>query len=174
MAYITLAGLIDRFGAKEIIQVLNDRTTGTVDEQDLIDFADGDLSPSPDSDLLIIDEIVKKAISDAESLINGYIDAAVSLPLADDEIPEIVEAKCADIARHELRIKQPNAVVRTRYEDAISCLKDIRKGLISLGLTTDGENVAQDAGVAVSSSDNLAPKAFPTKAWQDAYIERRR
>jgi phage gp36-like protein len=76
------------------------------------------------------------ALMDASSLIDGYIQARVTLPLVPAAMPISLVWACCDIARYHLDRNRTREEVRLRYEDRIAWLKDVSKGLVNLGFDT--------------------------------------
>jgi phage gp36-like protein len=107
-----------RFGQTELIQ-LTDRA-----RLDLID-----------------DEILNRAIADAEAMVDSYLAPRYRLPLElnlvqGSNLPQAT----ADIARYNLYGAQTTEEVEKRYERQVKWLRDVSNGHASLG--------AVDAGVA--------------------------
>lgn len=134
--YATQQNLIDRFGQDEV-QQLSDRVgSGLID-----------------------DNIVDQALSDASDLIDGYVGVRYALPLA--TTPAILTRICCDLARANLYDDAPTDAVANNRDQAISQLKDISSGKLSLGEAAATES--QPAGTAEYSApdrtfnaDNLA------------------
>lgn len=116
MTYATKQDLIDRFGELELLQ----RTDRVNVPQTTID-----------------DEVVNEALNDASSTADGYLAAKYALPLATTPA-RLVKVTC-DMARYYLHGEAASDAVRKAYEDAIAWLKDVSKGIVSLGLTAAGE-----------------------------------
>lgn len=112
MPYCATADFITTFGEQEAVAVTNLYTPGAI----AIDEAN-----------------LEQALTDASALIDGYIQGRVTLPLEDDRIPATLKACCADIARYRLDRNRCREEVRIRYEDWISWLKDVSKGVVNLG-----------------------------------------
>lgn len=104
MAYTSRQQLELRFGAQEIVELLE----SLGDEDALCDI-----------------------IRDADALIDGYLGAVYQLPLV-APVPALVMSLSADIARYRLWDDRAPSEVRRRYEDALSMLKDIAKGVVRL------------------------------------------
>lgn len=130
MAYIEREGMEARFGADEIGQLLDDNRD------------DSESSPEASS--------LTEAIADADATINGYLATRYTLPLS--SVPDLVVGWAADIARFRLWDEQAPEEVRRRYDDALTQLRDLARGLISLPPGADGET----AGVAGFASDGFA------------------
>lgn len=130
-AYVTREDLERRFGAQEIADLITD------------DNGDEDV------------ERLDAAIADASTTIDGYLASRYTLPLA--SVPALVTGWAADIARYELWDEKAPEEVRQRYEDVMSQLKDLARGLISLPPGSDGTPQAQSAAGAVDgfSADRI-------------------
>jgi phage gp36-like protein len=81
---------------------------------------------------------------EAASLIDGYLTARYTLPLA--SVPVMVKGWAADITRFRLWDEHAPEEVRRRYEDALAQLKLLATGTISLPPGSDG--TPQASGVA--------------------------
>ena len=68
--------------------------------------------------------------NEAASLVDGFLAARYTLPLVN--VPALVQALTADVARYRLWDERAPEEVRRRYEDALAQLRDISKGLITL------------------------------------------
>lgn len=113
MSYVTLQGLIDRYGETELIQ-LSDRTGAGVVDADVID----------------------RAIADADAEIDAYLSGRMALPLA--SVPPLLARLAAALVRHSLyTVEAPEPVTQARTA-AIALLRDIAAGRASLGPSADG------------------------------------
>lgn len=108
MTYATQQDLVDRYGEEELIQLTDRDAVAAIDA-----------------------DVVAKALSDADEVIDGYIGSRVSLPLA--SVPAVLVRVASDIARYFLHSDAPTEQVRTAYKDAIAWLKDVAAGRVSLG-----------------------------------------
>jgi len=109
MAYTTLQQLNDRFGDRLLIE-LTDRdevSTGVVDV-----------------------DTVTQAIDGAGAQIDGYLQGRYNLPLA--ETPPRIKDLAQVIAIYRLHVYEPSEKIQADYKDAVSALKDISRGLVSL------------------------------------------
>lgn len=122
MTYATLANMIARFGHDELAQ-LTDITSGVSIDQAMVDVA----------------------LVDADAEINSYLAGRYSLPLMQVST-ELVRLAC-DIARYRLFDVRASEAVKVRYDDAIKKLRDIGKGVASLGID-DASHVVAVAGGA--------------------------
>lgn len=105
MTYATKQDLIDRFGESELIE-LSDRAEPPTGEVD--------------------DDVVAKALSDADDTINSYIAKRYELPLA--STPSRLVKIAVDLARYDLHLnRRPEGVEKDR-DEAIAFLKDVSAG----------------------------------------------
>lgn len=74
--------------------------------------------------------------ADAASLVDGYLAARYTLPLA--SVPMIVKGWAADVLRFKLWDEHAPEEVRRRYEDALAQLKLVSTGVIALPPGSDG------------------------------------
>lgn len=93
------------------------------------------------------------AISDAGGLIDGYLAAKYTLPLAYS--PSILVGVASDIARYKLWDERAPEEVRKRYEDALALLKDIARGLISLPPDAKGAAPTSSGGIEYFSQSRV-------------------
>jgi phage gp36-like protein len=115
MAYILQADLTEQLSESQLIQLTDDDRLGIVN---------GDR--------------VTRAITSAESEINGFLGSLYTVPLA-APIPDLVQKWAVTIAVYLLyrrRQRVPDDV-RQAYEDAIARLKDVVAGRLTLGIETD-------------------------------------
>ena len=88
---------------------------------------------------VINDTVTQEAIIYASTLIDGYLRGRYTLPL-DTQFP-LLKILCIDIAVHRLysrrmRDEMPE-VIENAYKNAISTLRDIQKGVVSLQAEND-------------------------------------
>ncbi len=78
-------------------------------------------------------DVVAEAIAKAGAEIDGYCGVRYAVPF--DPVPEVVRSLAADMAIHHLfsRRDQMPEIRRQKYEDAVKLLRDVAKGLASLG-----------------------------------------
>ena len=132
--YATKQNLIDRFGESELAQ-LTDRDAGTT----------------------IDDTVVNRALADADSLINGYLQTRYTLPLS--SVPPVLEGVASDIARYYLFEDRATEIVEARYKDRVGWLKDVSTGKASLGLDAAGDETATETGtVDYNANDRVFDK----------------
>jgi len=130
MTYATKQDMTTRYSEGEFIR-LTDRTNNP---------------PSA-----IDDDVMNDALADADSTINGYLQAAgLTVPLP---APPRSVVKCACVlARYNLFKDKATAQVRQDYEDQIAWLQNVAKGLVQLG-----DNAAPAPQVSAGSPQISAP-----------------
>jgi len=116
--------MTERFGATELAQ-RTDRTNGTV------------------IDAVVLD----RALSDADSEIDGYLATRYTLPLSGT--PPVLNRLACEMARYRLYDDGVPETVRLRYQDAVSLLKRLSSGEVQLAGITP---VAATGGIAVAIS----------------------
>jgi phage gp36-like protein len=142
MAYIDKAAMILLFGEPELVQ-LTDRA-GTAGA--------------------IVDAVLNLAMTNAESEADSYLGSAYALPLP--TVPAVLQTMVGDIARYRLYDNRATEEVQKRYDRAVSWLRDVSKGVVSLGIkSTDPQ---PEASIAVAGSraqvftDSLFNKMGPS------------
>jgi len=111
MAYCAKSDLVQRFGQREMDDLLDHDNDG-------------------DDDTSTLDS----TIADADALIDSYVSAKYEVPLS--PVPQIIKYISCDITRFMLWDDNAPDEVRKRYDDAIARLKDIAKGMMKLPSTT--------------------------------------
>ncbi len=113
MPYCTLGDIKDHIPEANIIQLTDDEGLGVVNQSR-----------------------VDKAITTADSVIDGYLRGRYSLPLS--TVPELIKTIAIDIAvyklyerRNELEMSETMSM---RYKNAVKMLEQLQKGLIKLGI----------------------------------------
>lgn len=111
MGYCAKADLIQRFGDREISDLLDRNNDDTEDTNALT-----------------------SAIADADALIDGYLCSRYAVPLS--SVPALIVSISCDLTRYKLWDDRAPEEVRKRYQDALSQLRDIAKGVLSLPATS--------------------------------------
>ncbi len=95
--------------------------------------------------------VIAEAIAKAGAVIDAYCGGRYAVPLA--PVPDIVKTLCVDLAIYHLysRRDQMPEIRRQKYEDAMSYLKDIAKGVATLG-AAEAAAAVSGAGLADLSS----------------------
>lgn len=135
MPYATAANLLDRFGAEEIAQ-RTDRSTPRLVTGDLLQAAaaGADLSAwtaEEQAAAAAALALVDQAIADADSEIDGYVATRYSVPVT--PVPPIIQRLACDLARYVLYDDQATDGVQKRRDGAVTVLRDISAGRVSLG-----------------------------------------
>jgi phage gp36-like protein len=113
MPYCTLDDIKGQIPEANIIQLTDDEGLGVVNQSR-----------------------VDKAISVADSIIDGYLRGRYTLPLS--TVPELIKTIAIDITVYKLyerglELEMPEAM-SNRYKNAIKLLDQIQKGLVKLGI----------------------------------------
>ena len=126
MAYCIQADLLEQISEDELIQLTDDAGAGTVDTS-----------------------VVDRAISDADAEIDSYCATRYNVPFS--PVPVMVRKTSVDIAIYNLFARRRGAPEdrQERYDNAIRWLKDVSRGLVSLGANAPVTD--DDAGPAAST-----------------------
>lgn len=126
MPYAVKQDMIDAFGEREVIALTDRNDIGAVD-----------------------DDVLTRALNDADAEINPYLQQRLQLPLAN--VPRIIVTYACDIARY--RLTSAEAVetekITNRYKDAIKFLSAFAAGKVSLGVDDSGQPPAPTPGGTV-------------------------
>ncbi|MFC3179457.1 gp436 family protein [Cypionkella sinensis] len=144
MTYATQQQMATRFGEAQLV-LLTDRAsvaTGVIDAA-----------------------VMARALSDADAVIDGYLGARYTLPLA--EIPPLITDLAQVIAYWKLHISEPDAKTRTDYEQAVKMLKDIANGTIRIPAAGIEPATSGASGVMTTDRDRPFTRlSRETIAWQ--------
>lgn len=130
MAYTTQADLTERYGEAMLID-LTDRgetATGTVDA-----------------------DVVNRAISDADALIDGYLAGRYVLPLS--VTPAIIGTISRQITIWNLYIYKPDDKIAADYKEAIRQLQQIAAGTLKLDAAGVAPATTGSAGARVTDRE---------------------
>ena len=119
MAYATQQEMSDRVGADDLALVADREGDGALDTA-----------------------AITGALDDATAEIDSYLAARYGLPLA--EVPATVKRVCIDMAMYHLSGNKTTEEVEKRYQRAVAWLRDVSKGLATLGAAPD-ETTSQGA-----------------------------
>ena len=122
MGYCAKADILERISSDELARLTDDANGTTVD-----------------------DNLVSRAIADADAEIDVHLAVRHSLPLP--STPTVLLKLSTELAIYHLYSRRMGApdFWRTRYEDGLKMLKLIAAGKISLGLRTGAEPNGGDA-----------------------------
>ncbi len=109
--------------------IVRDDLKGQISEEQLTQLTDDDKAGTPDENK------INRAIAEAEAEVNGYVATKYAVPVA-APTPVLLKSLSIDIAIYRLwrrrqRVPDEN---RKAYEDAVAKLKDIAKGVLTLGI----------------------------------------
>ncbi|MCF8719215.1 gp436 family protein [Nitrospina gracilis] len=129
--YIAKADLLELVPLADLVALTDDNNTGSEDDTKI----DG-------------------MIADAEGTVDGYLATRYDTPLA--TVPNIIKTITVDVAVYRLhgRRQGPPEDVVKRYEDAIRYLRDIAKGVVTLGVDTPAPDSTRNE-VNIKSDDRL-------------------
>ncbi len=132
--YCTQADIVEQITEDELIQLTDDAGAGSVDS-----------------------DKVDRAIADADSEIDSYCGARYGVPFT--TVPTMIRKVSVDIAVYHLYTRRAALGLpeerKTRYEKAVQFLRDVARGLASLG--SDEPAAAADGGpeATVSKTDRI-------------------
>ncbi len=110
MAYSTQSDLLEQISEDKLIQLTDDLDAGTIDA-----------------------DVITRAIADADAQIDSYCGTRYEVPLS--PVPVVVRKLSVDIAIYNLYARRKGVPEdrQKRFEDAIRFLKDVSKGIATLG-----------------------------------------
>ncbi|WP_102226919.1 gp436 family protein [Acidimangrovimonas sediminis] len=139
MTYATQQDLIDRFGTRMLV-ALTDRgetATGAIDT-----------------------DVVARALSDTDAVIDGYLAGRYTLPLS--VTSPVIEDIAMSIAIWKLHLSAPDDKVKADYDQALRSLREISVGTVRIpgaaGLEpagTDGSSARSTDRERPMTADNL-------------------
>ncbi len=117
MAYSAKADILEQLDEDVLVQLTDDADAGVVD-----------------------DDVVTRAIADADSEIDSYCAAHYEVPFS--TVPAMVRKLSVDIAIYNLYARRKGAPEdrKARYDSAIRFLRDVSTGKASLGSTEPDES----------------------------------
>ncbi len=132
MAYCLKADLLEKVDESILIQLTDDDGLGVV-----------------------ADDVVTKAIEDADAEIDGYCGKRYSVPFS--TVPGMIKKLSQDIALYNLFQRRSGATEEKKrdYENAIRFLRDVSKGAVSLGADDPDGVPAQSETPQISSSTRV-------------------
>lgn len=137
MAYSTQTDIEEQVSQAELIELTDDTGAGTVDIS-----------------------AAARAIADADAEIDGYCGARYTVPFS--PAPAMIRKLSVDIAVYNLFSRRSNLKIpedrQKRYDNAVRFLRDVSRGLISLGADAPAE---PDSGLPQAST-NRDDRIFTT------------
>ena len=133
MAYSEKADILEQITDEELIQLTDDSGIGSVD-----------------------DGVVSRAIADADAEIDSYCATRYSVPFSG--VPVMIRKLSVDIALYHLYSRRQLVVPeerKDRYNAAIRYLRDVAKGIVSLGGDAPAQDTDGGPGATTSKSDRV-------------------
>lgn len=99
--------------------------------------------------------VVAQALTDAEALMDSYIGAKYTLPLP--SVPAVLKPVCVDAALYRMSLEAGRMTdeIKDRYEKALAWLRDVSRGLVSLGIAEPPASVGGGGVQIVSNTRRL-------------------
>ena len=141
MAYCTKADILDQMDEDMLIQLTDDDDEGAVD-----------------------DDKVTRAIAKADAEINSYCGNRYSVPFT--TVPAMILAASVDIAIYNLYARRRGATdsIKERYDGRVAWLKNVAKGLVTLG-EDDPDGVPSESHMPEISSSGRIFSREKMKGW---------
>jgi len=132
MTYSANADILEQLDEAILIQLTDDADAGEVDA-----------------------DVVTRAIADADSEIDSYCGKRYTIPFS--AVPVRVRKLSVDIAIYNLYARRKGAPEdrKTRYDNAIRFLKDVAKGLATLGEDDPDGSPAESNAPDIDQSDRI-------------------
>jgi phage gp36-like protein len=130
MSYASLDILTDRYGENMLV-MLTDRTdvpTGMIDE-----------------------DVVNRALSDTDAVIDGYLAARYALPVAD--VPPLLADLAQAIAIYKLHRTATDPKIEEDYKQALKTLEQIATGKVRLPIDGVEPSGSGDTGVRITDRE---------------------
>lgn len=131
-AYCSLFDLFQHISESDLIAITDDADTGSINQQ-----------------------VIDRAIHDADAEINAYVAGKYDVPL--DPVPPIITKISVDLAIYRLSGRRGLPIPedrKFRYQECIRMLRDIQKGSATLGGTTTNSQQSGSGPLSTSTSDN--------------------
>lgn len=130
MGYAVKQDLIDRYGEDEMIQLTDRNRLGVID-----------------------DGVLDSALADAADEVTPYLAARYAVPLA--SVPAVLVRITCQIARYRLYDDVAPDRIQKDYDGAIAFLKDVSRGVVTLGLDNAGAAATVSNGADISSGGRI-------------------
>jgi phage gp36-like protein len=133
--YLTPVQLLERVSPKELSELATPEDRPVIDPALLRAAIRGEsLAAWGAQEIAVANEAlarIDRALTDVAALIDGYLAARYSLPLA--TVPAVLRRIATDCARYYLMDQRATEEVRTRYQAQLRLLAAIRDGDFTLG-----------------------------------------
>ncbi len=147
--YITSSDIERVISKKEVVDLLNDANRN-------VTITDG-----------IISNLIDEIITEAEDLVNGYLRGRYDTPLS--TVPSIIKRITLNVFRYYLydrrNISIPQNIVDS-YDESVSQLENIRKGLLDLGI--ENTSSTKDGSFFIKINKEKSDVIFGDKNNSDA------
>ena len=130
MTYATQTQLTERFGAAMLVNLTDRAAIAT----GVIDVA-----------------VIARALADTDAMIDGYLAARYTLPLA--EVPPLVADLAMQIAIYKLHVNEPDPKISKDYDNALKMLRDIGAGAVRISAAGIEPAGATANGVVVTDRE---------------------
>lgn len=159
MPYATAAAYLQKFGLSEATQVLADEESLLTEQllKNAMAVAEGGAWPDGPTEAekaaaVSALERLERQLAVSSNFMDGYLRAAVSLPLA-EAAATVLEDCCLALARHELHDDSDNGTERMDETAKRWCawLRDVQAGRVTLS-TPEGEAVPSRGRVKVGQA----------------------
>jgi len=132
MAYSTQSDLLEQISEDKLIQLTDDLDAGTIDA-----------------------DVITRAIADADAQIDSYCGTRYEVPLS--PVPVVVRKLSVDIAIYNLYARRKGVPEdrQKRFEDAIRFLKDVSKGIATLGADEPADDTDSGPEATTKKSDRI-------------------
>lgn len=138
MAYCTQSDLEEQISADELEQLTDDTGDGAVDAT-----------------------VIARAIADADAEIDAYLFDRYAVPLS--TVPAVIRKLSVDMAIYHLCSRRPVGmpdIRKERYERAMVVLRDIAKGLISVGASTPSPSTSDAPETTLPRSERVFTRGY--------------
>lgn len=128
--YASVADLVEELSAEVLLELTDDADTGSLADPG-------------------VQAVSTDALGDATALIDSYAGGRYVVPLT--PVPEIVNKYCTLIAAYFLYLRRGVVPppVQTAYDNAVSWLKDLSKGTVTVGASEPELPVTEEASQEV-------------------------
>jgi phage gp36-like protein len=140
MPYSTLDDLKDQVPEDELIQLTDDEELGQVDQA-----------------------VAAKAIADADAEIDSYCGTRYDVPFT--AVPPIIRKLSVDMAIYNLYARRRRVPDdrKERYDGAVRFLRDVSRGMISLGAGSPAPDADSGPQVTTSTQDRVFTVGSPSR-----------